>query len=287
LAGGRSPRTTGGLESGMPPSFRRFTEPGLANVRSRTEELAQFIRTVCERYGFSTRMVFGYSHGANRAASLILLHPHYLAGAVLFPGLMPLLPDLIRNFSHVSVFIGAAHLNPIIPSGQAEELSATFQNGGANLTISWHQGRESFDEVETQALRIGSPNRRSGGELARERENIEEAICVQSTTDRSGQPLRTSSADASSARTKSFSMSSDCGHNARLGKGVRQHGCHFSDRKDHSWPSLADVCSSSVPSLGHSSSQLEGTAGNRWISGDLVSRICGVRGDCSSHSARA
>jgi phospholipase/carboxylesterase len=68
-------------------------------------------------------MVFGYSHGANRAASLIQLHPHYLAGAVLFPGLMPLLPDLIRNFSHVSVFIGAAHLNPIIPSGQAGTVS--------------------------------------------------------------------------------------------------------------------------------------------------------------------
>ena len=70
----------------MPPSFRRFTEVGIDDVRSRTEELAQFIRAASERYGFSTRrlIVVGHSNGANLAASLILLHPHYLAGAVLF-----------------------------------------------------------------------------------------------------------------------------------------------------------------------------------------------------------
>ena len=31
------------LENGMPSSFRRFTEAGLEDIRSRTEELAQFI----------------------------------------------------------------------------------------------------------------------------------------------------------------------------------------------------------------------------------------------------
>ena len=69
----------------MLPSFRRFTEPGLSNVRYRTEELAQLIRAASERYGFSTRrlVVVGHSNGANLAASLILIHQDYLAGAVL------------------------------------------------------------------------------------------------------------------------------------------------------------------------------------------------------------
>ena len=141
-------------ENGMPPSFRRFTEPGSNNVRSRTEELAQFIRAASERYGFSTRrlVVVGHSNGANLAASLILLHPHYLAGAVLFRVMMPPFPDLIRDFSHLSVFIGAAHLDPIVPAGQAEELAAIFQSGGADVTVSWHHGPE-IDTDEIQAVK--------------------------------------------------------------------------------------------------------------------------------------
>ena len=60
------------LENGMPPSFRRFTEVGIGDVRSRTEELARFVRAASERYGFSARrlIVVGYSNGANLAASL-------------------------------------------------------------------------------------------------------------------------------------------------------------------------------------------------------------------------
>jgi predicted esterase len=99
------------LENGMPPSFRRFTEPGLVDVRSGTEELAQFIRAAFERYGFSERMVVAYSNGANLPASLILLHPISLQAQFSSPVMVPLLPDLIRDFSHLSVFIGAAHLD--------------------------------------------------------------------------------------------------------------------------------------------------------------------------------
>ena len=65
------------LGTGMPPSFRRFTEVCVEGVKSRTEELAQFIGAASERYGFSKRklIVVGYSNGANLSASLILLHP--------------------------------------------------------------------------------------------------------------------------------------------------------------------------------------------------------------------
>ena len=78
----RAPRTIKVLENGMPSSFRRFTEAGLEDIKSRTEELAQFIDAASERYDFSRRrlIVVGYSNGANLAASLILFHPHYLAG---------------------------------------------------------------------------------------------------------------------------------------------------------------------------------------------------------------
>jgi len=143
------------LENGMPPSFRRFTEAGIGDIRSRTEELAQFIRAASERYGFSTRrlVVVGHSDGANLAASLILLHPHYLAGAVLFRVMVPLLPDLIRDLSNLFIFIGAATLDPLIPADQASELAAIFKSGGAKVAISWHEGGRELGEDDIQAAR--------------------------------------------------------------------------------------------------------------------------------------
>jgi len=143
------------LENGMPPSFRRFTEAGIGDIRSRTEELAQFIRAASERYGFSTRrlVVVGHSDGANLAASLIPLHPHYLAGAVLFRVMVPLLPDLIRDFSNLFIFIGAATLDPLIPADQASELAAIFKSGGAKVAISWHEGGRELGEDDIQAAR--------------------------------------------------------------------------------------------------------------------------------------
>ena len=139
----------------MPPSFRRFTEVGIDDVRSRTEELAQFIRAASERYRFSTRrlIVVGHSNGANLAASLILLHPHYLAGAVLFRVTVPLVPEIIRDFSNLFIFIGAASLDPLIPAGQAGELAAIFKSGGADVAISWHQGGRELGEDDIQAAR--------------------------------------------------------------------------------------------------------------------------------------
>jgi len=136
-------------------SFGRFTDADMGDLKSRTEELAQFIGSASKRYSFRKRrlIVVGYANGANLAASLIRLHPHYLAGAVLFRAMVPLVPDLIRDFSHLSVFIGAARLDPLIPSGQPEELAALFESGGADVTISWHQGGRELGEDDIQAAK--------------------------------------------------------------------------------------------------------------------------------------
>jgi len=132
------------LENGMPRFFRRFAEGifDVEDLKLRREELAQFIDAASERYGFSRKklIVVGYSNGANIGASLILLHPHYLAAAVLFRAMVPFVPELIRDFSHLSVFIGAGRLDPIVPSGQVEQLGALLESGGADVTVSWRQG---------------------------------------------------------------------------------------------------------------------------------------------------
>ena len=146
------------LENGMPRFFRRFSEGvfDVEDLKFRTEELAQFIDEAAERYHFSKKklMVVGYSNGANIGASLILLHPHYMAAAVLFRAMVPFVPDLIRDFSHLSVFIGAGRLDPIVPSGQVEELGALFESGGADLTISWSQSGHELGGDDIRAAKI-------------------------------------------------------------------------------------------------------------------------------------
>lgn len=145
------------IENGMPRFFRRFSEGvfDVDDLKFRTEELAQFIDAASERYEFSKKRLIavGYSNGANIASSLILLHPHYLAAAVLFRAMVPFVPDLIRDFHHLSVFIGAGRLDPIVPSGQVEELAATFESGGADVTISWRQGGHELGEDEVRAAK--------------------------------------------------------------------------------------------------------------------------------------
>jgi phospholipase/carboxylesterase/glyoxalase family protein len=145
------------LENGMPRFFRRFAEGvfDVEDLKSRTQELAQFVDAASERYEFSRKklIVVGYSNGANIAASLILLHPHYLGAAILFRAMVPFVPDLIRDFSHLAVFIGAGRLDPIVPSGQVEELGALFESGGADVTISWRQGGHELGEDDVRAAK--------------------------------------------------------------------------------------------------------------------------------------
>lgn len=145
------------LESGMPRFFRRFAEGvfDVEDLKFRTEELAHFIDAASERYDFSKKrlVAVGYSNGANIAASLILLHPHYLAAAILFRAMMPFVPDIIRDFSNLSVFIGAGRLDPIVPPGQVEELAAMFQSGGADVAIVWRQGGHDLGEDDVRAAR--------------------------------------------------------------------------------------------------------------------------------------
>lgn len=141
----------------MPRFFRRLAEGvfDVGDLKFRTDELAQFIDAASERYDFSTKRLIavGYSNGANIAGSLILLHPHYLRAAVLFRAMVPFTPDLIRNFSNLSVFIGAGRLDPVVPLGQAEELGAIFESGGADVTISWSQGGHELGQDDIQAAK--------------------------------------------------------------------------------------------------------------------------------------
>src|SRR5471030_91544 len=84
------------LENGMPRFFRRLAE-GVFDEKDlihRTNELADFVVASAKLYSFDPRNVIavGYSNGANIAASMFLLRPGTLRGAVLLRAMTPLVP---------------------------------------------------------------------------------------------------------------------------------------------------------------------------------------------------
>jgi predicted esterase len=145
------------LENGMPRFFRRFAEGvfDVDDLKTRTKELAEFIDVAAGHYGFSKRHLVGvgYSNGANIAASLILLHPHYLKAAVLFRAQLPFTPDLVRNFSGLSVFLAGGMRDAIVPHNQTEQLAAILQSGGADVSMFWHRGGHELGEDDIDAAR--------------------------------------------------------------------------------------------------------------------------------------
>lgn len=145
------------LENGMHRFFRRIKEGvfDVEDLKFRTEELAQFINAASERYDFHTEklIAIGYSNGANIAASLILLHPHYLAAAVLFRAMVPYTPDIIRDFRNLPVLIAAGERDPIVPRSQPEELAGILESGGADVTLFRHQGGHELGEDDIEAAK--------------------------------------------------------------------------------------------------------------------------------------
>jgi predicted esterase len=154
------------LENGMPRFFRRLAEGvfDVDDLKARTNELAEFIDVAAEHYGFKRHLLaVGYSNGANIAASLILLHPHYLKAAVLFRAMVPFTPDIVRNFSDLSVFLAGGIRDPIVPRDQTEQLAAILESGGADVVRFWHRGGHELGEDDIQAAKEWLEDKASNG----------------------------------------------------------------------------------------------------------------------------
>jgi predicted esterase len=140
------------LENGMPRFFRRLAE-GVFDEKDlihRTEELADFVGAARARYGFGSRPVVavGYSNGANIAASLLLLRPEVLAGAVLLRAMVPLTPPKLPDLAGVSVFLAGGRSDRIIPPENTDRLAGMLKTAGAAVTLHWSTGGHQMTEAE-------------------------------------------------------------------------------------------------------------------------------------------
>jgi phospholipase/carboxylesterase len=99
--------------------FRRFSEGvfDIDDLKFQTHELNEFVRSAAERYGFDKKRIVaaGYSNGANIAASLFLLHPHLLSGAVMFRPMVPFTPDVAPDLRKAKALLAAGKRDQIIP----------------------------------------------------------------------------------------------------------------------------------------------------------------------------
>ena len=127
------------LEHGAPRFFRRLAEGvfDLEDLRRRTHELADFVEGAVKQYGLEGRriMAVGFSNGANIAASLLLLRPRVLHGAVLFRAMVPFEPEKVPFLGGVPVLLSEGRFDPLVGRKVAERLAKILETAGAEVTL--------------------------------------------------------------------------------------------------------------------------------------------------------
>lgn len=145
------------LENGMPRFFRRLAEGvfDIEDLKRRTHELADFIAAASQQHKLDSKQVVavGYSNGANIAASLLLLRPQVLAGAILLRPMVPLVPQTLPDLGGVPVSIAAGNQDHIVPVAETERLAALLREVGANVTVNFANAGHGLSNAEIEVAK--------------------------------------------------------------------------------------------------------------------------------------
>jgi predicted esterase len=126
-------------ENGQLRFFRRLA-PGVfdeADLVRRTHELADFVEDQSERHHLRKIVAVGYSNGANIAASMLLLRPGVLSGAILLRAMVPLELPHPPMLSGTPALILAGRHDEMMGSDQPQRLAALLLSAGADVTLEW------------------------------------------------------------------------------------------------------------------------------------------------------
>jgi phospholipase/carboxylesterase/glyoxalase family protein len=143
------------LERGVSPRFFRRLAEGVFDIEDlkfRTNELADFVEKASTVYGFDARrvMAVGYSNGANIAASVLMLRPHTLSGAILYRSMVPFIPQTLPDLTMKHIFMSSGIYDPIVSKQEAERLFGLFKNAGANISFIWQESGHQLTMEEIQ-----------------------------------------------------------------------------------------------------------------------------------------
>lgn len=131
------------MENGAPRFFRRLAEGvfDLDDLKTRTHQLADFVENAGRTYQLADRPIaVGFSNGANIAASILLLRPGVLRGALLIRPMVPLVPEPLPSLDGVPVAILAGRADPIVRPEQSEDLADLLRKAGARVDLTWIAG---------------------------------------------------------------------------------------------------------------------------------------------------
>ena len=146
------------LEAGRIPRFFRRLAEGIFDIEDlkfRTHELSGFVEKASRVYGFDARKVIavGYSNGANIAASMLLLTPQTLSGAILFRAMVPLVPDSLPDLSDKRIFMSSGLRDPIATRQEAEKLSGLLKQACAVVDLQWQDSGHELTQDDIQAAK--------------------------------------------------------------------------------------------------------------------------------------
>ena len=108
-----------------------------AEVRSRTAELAEWIGAAVAEYKLDASKVFalGFSNGASIAASVMLLHPGVLAGALLWRPRTIVEPAPLPDLKGAPVLVLSGLRDEKMPQGSGESLARLLGKAGASVEM--------------------------------------------------------------------------------------------------------------------------------------------------------
>ncbi|MDH2900361.1 MAG: alpha/beta hydrolase [archaeon] len=142
------------LENGMPRYFRRFGEGvfDIEDLKFRTKELANFVKEASKHYRFDLDLTvaIGYSNGANIAASLLVMRPEILRGAILFRAMLPFSPEKLPRLSGKLIFLSAGKFDSLTSPSQVEDLKDLLEKYGAHVSLNWESSDHSLTQEEAK-----------------------------------------------------------------------------------------------------------------------------------------
>lgn len=107
-------------------------------ITRRTHALADFVVGACSEYHIDPARLIavGFSNGANIAATLLLLRPEILGGAILLRPMVVLdQPAAAGSLQGKRVLISSGTMDPLIPPEEPARLAALLRAGGAEVKV--------------------------------------------------------------------------------------------------------------------------------------------------------
>lgn len=137
-------------ENGQARFFRRLA-PGIFDqddLIRRTHELADFVEDQSANRHLGQVIAVGYSNGANIAASMLLLRPDVLAGAILFRAMVPLEPPNPPQLNQTPVLLLAGYHDSMIPQDSTQRLAVLLEQSGAQLSLEWRDSGHGLEQAD-------------------------------------------------------------------------------------------------------------------------------------------